>query len=373
MKTQPWKRIFCLLACMFMVSLNAYSESEPATILVRGDFPILGSLEVKMFQSLEDFFRRQAVREVRVAVTGAVMAVHLPAFPEGDYLISVSHDANNDGRMNANAFGVPTERSAFYQPNAAGGPVRARDAFFPIPTDGAPLEVALTPPPADPRAWGAGAMVLLSSNPYRGGDVVVRGLPLLTYVGENLFIVGPRGGYNLVRNRWINANLAAEFKFAGEAFEEEKFLAGMAKRRDTVMAGVDAGLRALGPWRVESSALTDVLGRHDGQEVTLSLGRNYRGKTWSLTPAAGAVWRSSNYNNYYFGVRGNEATPDRPAYQPGASVEPFIRLFSRLELSGAWSLLGSVRLEVLSDDVRDSPIIDKDVLTTAFIGINYAF
>lgn len=331
---------------------------------------MIGTFEVKVFQSLELFYAGQPLAVTNVPAS--VCEVVFDDLPDGVYLISVTHDANGDGRMNANAFGVPTESSAFYTPGPGAGPVRVRDAFFDLGATNRTLDVRLDRPPADPRAWGVGVLVLLSSNPYRGGDTVVRMFPSLTFVGERLFIVGPRAGYNLFRNRWLNLNLVADAKFAGEAFEDEKFLAGMENRRDTVMAGLDGSLRA-GPWRLETSAFTDVLDRHNGQEVNLALARNWRGTRWALTPGAGLVWRSSTYNDYYYGVRANEATAERPAYDPGGSVEFFARLFGRVELSGAWSLLGSVRVEYLSDDVYDSPIVDRRYVTSAFIGLNYAF
>ena len=373
MATQSRKLGTTLVLMLFMLSPIRASDPPPLTISIDGKVPIIGTFEVKIFQSLELFYRGQPLAITNVTVAAVPARITFPGIPDGTYLVSISHDANADGRLNANAFGVPTESSVFYTPDPSSGPVRPSQAFFDVGSTNRELNVQLGPPPADPRAWGAGVLVILSSNPYRGGDTVVRAFPALTFVGEQFFIVGPRAGYNLYRDRLFNANLVADVKFAGDAFEEEKFLEGMAKRRDTVMAGLDTSLRALGPFRLELSAMTDVLDRHNGQEVNLSLSRNWRRGAWSITPGAGAVWRSASYNNYYFGVRENEVTPERPAYEPGESVEFFARLFGRWEFSESWSLLGSLRLEYLSDDVHQSPIVDKHHITSAFLGINYAF
>lgn len=364
--------IMLVAACFPGIPARA-SEPAPLNIQIGGDFPIVGTFEVKIFQSLELFYQDQPLVVTQVVVSAQESSISLPAIPDGRYLISISHDANNDRRLNANAFGIPTESSLFYTPTPGAESVRPSQAFFDLGPDNRNLNVQLGPPPADPRAWGAGVMMLLSSNPYRGGDTVVRVLPSLTFVGEHFFIVGPRAGYNLFRNRQFNANLVADVKFIGDAFEEEYFLEGMAKRRDTVMAGLDTSLRLLGPFRLELSAMTDALDRHNGQEATLSLSRNWRRGGWSITPGAGAAWRSADYNNYYVGVRDNEATAERPAYEPDYSVEFFARVMGRIEMSDSWSLLGSVRLEYLSSEVTDSPIIDKDKVTSAFLGLIYAF
>ena len=246
------------------------------------------------------------------------------------------------------------------------------DQYYDIATQ-IPLEDEVPPGRAAPLQMGAGAMIMAGSNPYRGGDTVVLVLPMLTYVGERFFVVSPRVGFNLTRQPWGNVNVIADYRFKGKAFEAEGFLAGMDDRKDAVMAGLDANLRTLGACRLEVSAMTDVLDRHNGQEVQLALNRNFRLDKWSLIPGAGLVWRSGDYNDYYYGVSLSEATDARPAYEPGDSLEWFVRLLLRYHLSANWSLAGAARMEGLSDELRDSPIIDSDYLTTVFIGLNYSF
>jgi outer membrane protein len=324
-------------------------------VVVSSDRPMTGNLSVRIVQTSDKPYGTPSVFETNVPAQASVR-IPLPPLPEGSYTVRVLHDANSDGRMNANAFGVPTESVA----------------RLPLAADSAETRVNLLPPPADPRAWGAGVMMLYGSNPYRGGDTVIRVLPLLTYVGEKAFVVGPRAGINLYKDRVVSANLTAEFIFAGDAFDDSRFLEGMEDRRDTVMAGGDVNAR-FGDWRIELAASSDVLGRHDGQEVELSVGRMFRGARGSITPSAGIFWRSSNYNNYYYGVRADEATEERPAYEPGASVDGFLALFGRWQFNDRWSLLASMRGEWLSDDIQDSPIVDKEFVTTTFLGINFAF
>ena len=327
-------------------------------------------MNVSAFPSLETFYRGTPTSENRTMVTNRPVTISMDGVPDGEYIIRIFHDANSDGKLNSNAFGVPTEVVLFYHPAAEPGEaVRPRDALFQLDENQRHLELKLPAPGVESRAWGVGVMTILSSNPYRGGNTVVRVLPLLTYVGESAYVIGPRVGYNLHKSRFLSANLTAEFKFAGDAFKDEKFLEGMENRRDTVMAGFDLSLRGFGRWRIDANALTDVMGRHDGQESTLSIGRGFRGRQWSITPGAGIVWRSSNYNNYYYGVNRDEATDERP----GSSIEWFGRIFSRYAFNDSWSFLASVKTELLSDYIKDSPIVDKKFLTSAFLGINYAF
>jgi MipA family protein len=234
-------------------------------------------------------------------------------------------------------------------------------------------EADLPPPVSSAQNVGVGAQVLVQSNPYRGGDTVTLALPMISYVGERFFVVSPRAGMHLYRQPLGGINVVADFRFKGEAFEDKGFLAGMADRKNTAMAGLDSHLRLPGRYRVDLSAMTDILDRHNGQEVNLALSRVFRLQQLMLIPGAGVVWRSADYNDYYYGVRASEATDDRPAYDPGDGLEWFARVALRYNLTPNWSLAGAVRVEVLSSEVRDSPIIRRDYLTTFIAGLNYFF
>ena len=246
------------------------------------------------------------------------------------------------------------------------------DDYFDIATQ-ISLQDDLPPASTKPKQIGVGAQVLTASNPYRDGDTVVLALPMLTYVGERFFVVSPRAGYAIVRDPRGSINVVVDYRFKGEAFEAEGFLAGMEDRKNTAMAGLDANVRTYGKCRLEVSAMTDIFDRHNGQEVNTVLSRVFRWKQTSLIPGVGVVWRSADYNDYYYGVRLSEATDARPAYDPGDSLEWFARLLLRYTLTAHWSLAGAVRFEAFSSEVRDSPIVDRDYLTTTIVGVNYLF
>ncbi len=338
-------------------SLIIPTADAASSLMIDGNIPTTGNINIRIVQSSDNPYGGTLMFETNIPAGQVQGAVALPDLPEGAYRIRVFADANGDGVMNSNAFGVPTESVSRVDISSSNEFTRVR----------------MEQPPADPRAWGVGVMTLYSSNPYRGGDTVFRVLPLVTYVGEKLYVVGPSAGYNLVKNRWISANVVARYIFSGDAFDDSPYLDGMDERKDTLMSGFNLNLRGIGKWRMEFSALTDVLGRHDGQELDISAGYQFRGNRWSLSPTAGMFWRSADYNDYYYGVRTGEETEERPAYAPGSSFEFFAGLFARVEINDRWSVLASIRGEVLSDEIQDSPIVDKDFVNTTFLGLNYAF
>ena len=327
-----------------------------------------------MFQSKEHFFDDQPFRARTFDAGQAEREVVFGDVPPGEYIVTVHHDDNADGRRNTNANGVPTESTAFALP---GGStllnMSLNEATFAFTNESGRAIATLSAPPAPPQEWGVGVMGIVSDSPYRGADTETKAIPFLSFVGERFTLIGPRAGYNLRRDGPLAVNAVASFEFEEEAFEDSRDLEGMDKRRETVMAGLDASLRFLDRWRMEGSILTDVFGRHDGQEVTVSVTRLFRYPDFFISPGAGLAWHSSDYNNYYFGVDDNEARPGRPPYQPGAGVDAFLQLFARYEISDDWSVVANARLTRLADDVTDSPIVEDDTSLSVLAGLGYTF
>jgi uncharacterized protein (DUF2141 family) len=75
----------------------------------------------------------QPLRGKRVDVIGEAITMNFQGLPAGEYAVRMYHDVNGDGKMNSNAFGIPTEPFAFSN-NAAGtmGPAPWSKAKFSV-------------------------------------------------------------------------------------------------------------------------------------------------------------------------------------------------------------------------------------------------
>jgi outer membrane protein len=83
--------------------------------------------------------------------------------------------------------------------------------------------------------------------------------------------------------------------------------------------------------------------------------------------------RSENLNNYYYGVRGKEATANRTAYKSGSSVNPYAGVALDYQLAGRWSIFSMFRNEWLGSEITDSPIVDQDSKISVILGLLYRF
>ncbi len=99
--------------------------------------------------------------------------------------------------------------------------------------------------------------------------------------------------------------------FEGYSGSDSPFLNGMQSRDWSVDGGVNieaatpVGLLGL-------SIVTDLLGRYRGQEVEFRYLIMFPLLGFNWIPSGGVRWKSDNLVDYYYGVRPDEARPDRP-------------------------------------------------------------
>ena len=213
---------------------------------------------------------------------------------------------------------------------------------------------------------------VISTNPYRGADRKILALPLLAYEGERFFVRGTNVGYDLVKQNNLTLSLLSSYRMAGYDSSDSDFLRGMADRNGTLEAGLQVSL-ATDLGRFSATLLSDVLDKHNGHEATLTFSKGFPLQGVFVSPFVSAIWQSSQLVNYYYGVRSAEASIDRPAYQVNSSLLVQIGLMANYLYRGHWSVSGRVAVTRLADEISNSPIVEDDYVTSAYVGIGYQF
>jgi len=206
--------------------------------------------------------------------------------------------------------------------------------------------------------WSVGGGVIASPRPYEGADMKVLPVPFVGFRAGPFFFETIRLGVRVVNKKHFEMDVLAAARFDGYEEDDARILVGMDERR----ASADGGVRMMGKWErveVEMSAVTDLLSRHDGQEIGLGVGFPIKRGRWTVTPGIGAGWQSENLADYYYGVELAEAIPGRPAYEAGDTINPrvqvqVVRPFARRR----WLFITRVEQEWLGSEIRDSPIVD---------------
>jgi MipA family protein len=232
----------------------------------------------------------------------------------------------------------------------------------------------------EPGSVGLGIGYRFGNSPYRDvpnissdennadSDLV----PLYLYEGRRLYARGSWVGLRLQQRPSWGVDLVARYRFDRLEAEAHPFFAGMEDREQTVDGGLSFYLA--GPLgELSIAALTDLAGRHRGEEYDLTYRYPLAFGNWLVSPYVSMVHQSSDLTDYYYGVRLHEARPDRPFYQAGSGTLWRYGVDGAFRLSRGWRLHGSLGMERLPGAVRNSPLTDEDRLFMAFAGTSYFF
>ena len=220
---------------------------------------------------------------------------------------------------------------------------------------------------------GAGVALSMTRSPYVDGGVRNDLIPLYLYENEHFYLHAYRVGLKFDRGESDGFDLFLTHRFEGYPSDRiPSSLSGMAERGP----GMDGGIGYERRYRwgtVFGEALRDVSHTSGGNELRLGFNYDWQRARLRLRPYFTVSLRSARLNNYYYGVRPDEATPTRPAYQAGAGFNNELGLYGSYRLTERWRALAGVSATHWSSEVRDSPIVNNRMEITAMAGAVYDF
>jgi outer membrane protein len=214
-------------------------------------------------------------------------------------------------------------------------------------------------------------------SPYKGVDYEVDPVPIIQYRNGPFQIVTEDGvefHYHLFGNDKFACGPLASF-LIGEGFEEDDSddLLGMDEPDGTTFhGGLFCNFETL-YGNIELKFHNELLNEHSGQQVELSLEREWEVGIFEIEPSISAQYQSSDWTNYNYGVSRIESRPGRPYYNPGSALNLSAELMVQYELSPEIELIGMVECTQLDSCIDDSPIVEKDLIFELFFGIVYSF
>ena len=225
---------------------------------------------------------------------------------------------------------------------------------------------------APPETPGLGGAMRTGSARYVGADEDSDLVPLYLYQGRRVFAHGTSFGVHAVKREKFQLDLQAVYRFDLLDPSSSPALEGMAKREQSVDAGIS--METHQRWGdVKLAWQADTLSRHNGQELDLSYRYRLDVNRWSLTPFISYILQDDNLTNYYYGVRPEEVTPGRPAYEPGESKLVSWGVNTSYQLTSNVRLFANVAFDSPGQEIVDSPIVEDDLFTKFALGGAYMF
>ena len=228
----------------------------------------------------------------------------------------------------------------------------------------------------DLNDYSLGVAVSVSQNPYVGTSNSTIAYPYLTSFTHSaltddwLLIQGENLGIRYVTESDWEFGVIGRVQTLGLGSTDNPEIRGLDPRRWSIEAGPLLGWRRW-PVHLQFRSYWEAPNRHKGttSELEFSLPRKYE---WSyFVPAVKFTHLSDDYSDYYFGVSERESTPSRPEYEPGAGINTWVGFTLGYELTPQWLLSTKIGLEFLDSTVTASPIVDRDRLWSANVGLAY--
>ena len=181
--------------------------------------------------------------------------------------------------------------------------------------------------------------------------------------GENL-------GFRVVTDNDWEFGVVGRIQTLGFGNADTDELLGLRERQWSIESGPLVGWRGW-PVHVQSRSYWEVLGQHEGVTSEIELSLPWELRRGFFVPSIKYTYQSRDYSAYYFGLAPEEASASRPEYQSGATTTASIEMVLGYELTPRWLFRTRVGVEFLDSAIRDSPIVDRDKIWSASIGLAY--
>lgn len=205
-------------------------------------------------------------------------------------------------------------------------------------------------------------------------------LPMIDFEYDDFYLKGATVngfsfGYNVYKDDFYTLSFFVK-PFGGykqDASDMDYGYTGIDDREYKVMGGAEVSVYT-GIYDIEMSASVDY-GKEGGNFV-LQLNRPYVvNSKLVLIPSVNFVYFNSDYIDYYFGVDSHEATGKLAGrtYEGDSAYTVGMNLAASYRLTDNFSILGFLGVNKLSKEIKDSPIVENDVLYYAGTGVVYTF
>ncbi|WP_299507736.1 MipA/OmpV family protein [uncultured Roseobacter sp.] len=219
--------------------------------------------------------------------------------------------------------------------------------------------------------WVAGALLGYSRDIYEGEGGKLSGVPYLSYSTGRLSI-----GFEGITYR----------AYQSDAFKVALVLAPGASPDfpddNPIFAGLDRGTAidvggtisfSFDRFYLSGAVLHDISSEHEGYQIETKIGAVVQTDPFTIDAGIGARYRDAKLSNFLIGVAAAEANTNRAAYDAGSTVEPFLSVSITMPLSEKTSLTGGFEYSLLSQEIRDSPLVGRDSSYGIGVGIIHRF
>ena len=246
----------------------------------------------------------------------------------------------------------------------------------PAPAPAATAATAVTPAPAgNDFDLSLGLAVRVSNRPYKSYSTQWEPMAIVSLEHERFYIRDYTAGVKLLNTKYFELSVFGEYDdtYFDASESSERRLRRLGDRDPSGMIGSEARLiTPLG--MLHASAAVDVLGTTDGWKGAIGYKTVLDYGPLEFIPALGAYWASDRYNNYYYGVSKHQSRKSGLGrYDSKGGFSPYAGLTVDYSINDKWDVFCNGEMVFLSDEVRDSPMVDSSRTQSVTAGFMYNF
>jgi outer membrane scaffolding protein for murein synthesis (MipA/OmpV family) len=96
-------------------------------------------------------------------------------------------------------------------------------------------------------------------------------------------------------------------------------------------------------------------------------------RNWDFYFGGGLTYYSQNIVDYYIGVSADEVSDSRAEYTADDGFRAQLELYAQHPLSANWSFNAGITHSIYSNEVKESPLVDRNQVTQVMLGVLYVF
>ena len=206
-----------------------------------------------------------------------------------------------------------------------------------------------------PKKWGLGIGLRTADIPFKTAENKVQDiLPLFFYEGEHLFLEGMGIGFRFHLTEKLDVAVVARYRLFDIPAEYQNQIRGHA-----IDMGGQLRYFFTDTLRSDVELLIDQRGH---THATGSLRYIYEAGRWDVQPYGRLRWKSSGFNNLYYGLGIDE---------PGSAIDLSIGVEAKVQIYKELHLIGRVAVTRLDDDTYNASTIAERTHVESFLGVGF--
>ncbi len=216
--------------------------------------------------------------------------------------------------------------------------------------------------------WGIAMGFRIARIPYPAAEEQVSDvIPLLFYDSKYVFLRGLTGGIKLYNEEEWQFSLIGRYRYFDIPAEYQNMIRGN---------GLDVGIQGKYRFSPELQSNMEFLSDDEGRlHANIDARYAWDSGSWELLPYTSLRWRSSEFNNRYFGLDGfdDPSNPGNTFSNPiGSGWDLTLGSVARYHVVSNLYLVGRAQINTLLDsNTRNSASINKGTFGEVYLGIAF--